>query len=75
METFKDITEVEYPQAFKWYTQEIATKTHRIFNNCDEDSPNPLELIINLDLNHEENLAYIQRRIISNYKNKKMLNK
>ena len=75
VETFKNITEVEYPQAFKWYTQEIATKNHRIFNNCDIDNPNPLELIINPEQCYENNLILIQKRIIANYKVKKILNR
>ena len=75
MEKLKNITEVEYPQAFKWYAQNITTKNHRIFNNCDINSPNPLELIINPKQCYENNLILIQKRIIADYKVKKILNR
>ena len=73
MEKLKNITEVEYPQAFKWYAQEISTKTHRIFNDWDENNPNPLELTINPENSDENNLILIQKRIIEYYKVQKIL--
>ncbi len=75
MEQYKDITEINYPSAFTWYSQDIKTKTHEIFNNWDINNQNPIELCPKTNYNYEENLIYIQSRIIANYKIHKILKK